>query len=204
MLVLYQAEWCHFSAAVRELLTEAGIDFVARQVEPWPEQRAGLAAKSAHATIPVLEAEDGSLHRGTREIFDYVATLEPGPSAAEHRRRFEEHRAARESDAVGKLVARAEVRLPAAPEPDEPVVTNDEAASEYVLRIGGTQIGLAAYRLRGDEIAFTHTEIDPTCEGRGYGSALVGAALADARERGLTVLPLCPFVAAYLERHPEA
>ncbi len=203
MLVLYQAEWCPSSAAVRELLTEAGVDFVARQVEPQPEQRTELAGKSPRATIPVLETEDGALYRGTREIFDYVASLEPGVHAAEHRQRFEEHRAARESDAVGKLVARAQVRLPAAPEPAEPVVTNDEEAGEYVIRLGETQIGLAAYRLRGDEIAFTHTEIDPSCEGRGYGSTLVGAALADAKERGLRILPLCPFVATYLERHPE-
>ena len=44
MLTLYQAEWCPFSSAVREILTEFGLDFVARQVEPWPEQRDGLRA----------------------------------------------------------------------------------------------------------------------------------------------------------------
>jgi len=41
-LVLYQAEWCPFSSAVREVLTELGLEFVARPVEPWPEQRAHL------------------------------------------------------------------------------------------------------------------------------------------------------------------
>src|ERR671929_2161919 len=42
MLTLYQAEWCPFSSAVREVLTELGLDFVARQVEPWPEERSAL------------------------------------------------------------------------------------------------------------------------------------------------------------------
>ena len=41
-LTLYQAEWCPFSSAVREVLTELGIDAVIRQVEPWPEQREHL------------------------------------------------------------------------------------------------------------------------------------------------------------------
>ena len=39
MIILYQAEWCPYSSKVRERLTELGVDFVARQVEPWPEQR---------------------------------------------------------------------------------------------------------------------------------------------------------------------
>ena len=47
MLTLYQAEWCPFSSAVREVLTELGLDFVARQVEPWPEQRTALLERSA-------------------------------------------------------------------------------------------------------------------------------------------------------------
>lgn len=48
-----------------------------------------------------------------------------------------------------------------------------------------------------------HTDIDPGYEGRGLGSKLVAGALDDLRRRGLGVVPLCPFVAAYLRRHPE-
>ena len=55
MLTLYQAEWCPFSSAVREILTELGLDFVARQVEAWPEERAGLRAVSGSDEIPTLE-----------------------------------------------------------------------------------------------------------------------------------------------------
>jgi len=50
---------------------------------------------------------------------------------------------------------------------------------------------------------FTHTEIDDASEGRGLGSTLVRAALDDARRRGLSVRPDCPFVRAYVARHPD-
>lgn len=48
-----------------------------------------------------------------------------------------------------------------------------------------------------------HTDVDPAFEGRGLGSRLIGGALADIRARGLLFVPLCPFVAAYVRRHPE-
>jgi predicted GNAT family acetyltransferase len=73
-------------------------------------------------------------------------------------------------------------------------------ASRYELRLGDRLIGFAAYEPRGDALVFTHTEIDKACEGRGFGSRLVGDALADAERRGLRVVPLCPFVRWYLKR----
>jgi uncharacterized protein len=48
-----------------------------------------------------------------------------------------------------------------------------------------------------------HTEIEPEWEGRGFGSTLAAGALDDVRVRGLKVRPLCPFVVAYIRRHPE-
>jgi predicted GNAT family acetyltransferase len=48
-----------------------------------------------------------------------------------------------------------------------------------------------------------HTEIEPSLEGQGVGSRLVAGALADIRSRGLELVPVCPFVLAYLKRHPE-
>ncbi len=104
MLVLYQAEWCPFSSAVREVLTELGLDAVVRQVEPWPEQRDGLRALAGTDEIPVLQDEDGQLYRGTREIFAYLRSREPWRFAAAHRQRFADHRDARESDAPGQLL----------------------------------------------------------------------------------------------------
>jgi predicted GNAT family acetyltransferase len=83
------------------------------------------------------------------------------------------------------------------------VVVDVPEASRYELRLDGRLIGFAAYRRRDSRVAFTHTEVDETLTGRGFGSRLAQAALEDARRRGLEVLPLCPFIAHYIEQHPE-
>ena len=104
VLTLYQAEWCPFSSAVREILSELGLDFVARQVEAWPEDRAGLRAVFGSDEIPILETENGRFFVGTRAIYGYLRELEGWGYAAEHRGRFLAHLPARESDSVGRLV----------------------------------------------------------------------------------------------------
>lgn len=81
-------------------------------------------------------------------------------------------------------------------------VVNNEAKRRYELHIG-EHVALAAYQIDGDTIRFTHTEVPKALEGRGVGSRLVAAALADVRRLGLRVVPLCPFVRAYIDRHPE-
>lgn len=202
MLTLYGAEWCPFSSAVREVLTELGIDFVARQVEPWPEQRATLLEGSGKDEIPALETEDGRFFHGTRAIFGYLQDQEPWEHAEGHRRRFLDHRDARESDAPGRLVEY--FRASPGPEPElEPTVVNVPEASRYELRDGERMIGELAYRRRNGRMALIHTEVDEALERRGLGSRLVAAALDDSRREGLEVVPLCPFVEAFIERHPE-
>ncbi|WP_344751108.1 GNAT family N-acetyltransferase [Micromonospora olivasterospora] len=67
----------------------------------------------------------------------------------------------------------------------------------------GAVAGVVPYQLTGAIIAYTHTEVDPAYEGRGVGSALARAVLDDARARRRTVVPLCPFLADWLTRHPE-
>jgi predicted GNAT family acetyltransferase/glutaredoxin len=201
VLTLYQAEWCPFSAAVRELLTEHGLEFVAKQVEPWPEDRGELKqVADGHDGIPTLVDADGGVHSGTPAAFRYVESLPAWEHAADHRRRFRDHLEARQTDAAGQLLERA---TEAAPEDGEPSVADNPERSRYELRLAGALVGVAAYRLVDGELVLTHTQVDPSCEGRGFGSTLVAAALDDARERGLTVRPLCPFVAAYIRRHPE-
>jgi predicted GNAT family acetyltransferase len=76
-------------------------------------------------------------------------------------------------------------------------------AGRYEIYFNGKRAGLAAYELADQRIVFTHTEIDDAYEGHGLGGRLVGYALDDARRRGLTVVPRCPFVRRYIEEHPE-
>ena len=72
-----------------------------------------------------------------------------------------------------------------------------------MIEVDGERAGLLQYRLDGERISFTHAEIDPAREGQGLGSTLSAFALDDARARGLAVLPRCPFVQSYMQRHSE-
>ncbi|MHC9419579.1 GNAT family N-acetyltransferase [Sphingomonas citri] len=83
----------------------------------------------------------------------------------------------------------------------EPVRDN-RSEQEFELSVGGER-AVAAYQLEGDTIVFTHTLVPPAIEGRGVGSRLIRAALDSARDQGLRVVPQCPFVRAFIERHPE-
>ncbi|MFG1869649.1 GNAT family N-acetyltransferase [Micromonospora arborensis] len=66
----------------------------------------------------------------------------------------------------------------------------------------GVLAGVVTYQLTGAIIAYTHTEVDPAFEGRGVGSTLARAVLDDARARKRTVVPICPFLADWLVKHP--
>jgi predicted GNAT family acetyltransferase len=85
---------------------------------------------------------------------------------------------------------------------DDIEVRDDAEHERYVINAGGEVAGFVQYRRRPQLIAFVHTEIDPAFEGRGLGGRLVGSALDAARADGLAVLPFCPFVNAYIQRHP--
>ncbi|CUR59297.1 conserved hypothetical protein [metagenome] len=81
-------------------------------------------------------------------------------------------------------------------------VTDNPAQHRFEAHLDGELAGFAAYTLSDTKIVFTHTEV--YVEGYGVGSALVRWALDDVRRRGsLRVVPLCPFVRAYLDKHPE-
>jgi predicted GNAT family acetyltransferase len=86
--------------------------------------------------------------------------------------------------------------------PDIRVIDNPEE-SRYEISVDGTRAGFAVYRLAPDVVTFIHTEINPEIERRGLGTQLVREALDDARARGLAVRPVCPFVADFIERHPD-
>ena len=81
-------------------------------------------------------------------------------------------------------------------------VTHDESARQFELPVRG---GLAVlqYQRSAGRIDLRHTAVPREDEGSGHGSALVQAALDYARRAGLSVVATCPFVKAYLEKHPD-
>jgi len=83
------------------------------------------------------------------------------------------------------------------------VVRDNAKRRRYELLVDGECIGEILYSLKPDKIVLLHTEIDPALVGTGLGGHLVADALDDIRSRGLKVVPLCPFVAAYIRRNPE-
>ncbi|WP_404373562.1 GNAT family N-acetyltransferase [Sphingomonas sp. MMS24-J45] len=94
-----------------------------------------------------------------------------------------------------------EAARPMQAQPMESVIDN-KAEAEFELVVSGKR-AVAAYQMEGDTIVFTHTIVPKALEGRGVGSKLIRAALDSARDRGLKVIPQCPFVAAFIEKHPE-
>ncbi len=77
------------------------------------------------------------------------------------------------------------------------------AELRYELVRGAEVLGFLLYRIEPDGVVLVHTDVEPAYEGQGLGSILVKGALDDLRERDLRAIPLCPFVRAYIRRHPE-
>jgi predicted GNAT family acetyltransferase len=82
-------------------------------------------------------------------------------------------------------------------------VRDNPAELRYEAREGDRLLGEIRYRTEPGLVVLVHTDVASSAEGSGVGSALVAGALDDIRSRGLHVVPLCPFVAAYIRRHPE-
>jgi glutathione S-transferase len=101
MLTLYQAEWCPYSSAVRQRLTELGIDVVIRQVEPREAER------SVVHEIPTLETEDGVRFEGTRTILEYLATLDAWEHERGHRAQYRAHADARRREVTAQILEHA-------------------------------------------------------------------------------------------------
>jgi predicted GNAT family acetyltransferase len=82
-------------------------------------------------------------------------------------------------------------------------IRDNPALTRYEAHVDGVAAGYILYRPREKFLTMVHTEVDPDWEGHGIGSALVRGALDDVRARGLKVRPLCPFVRAFIQRHPD-
>ena len=87
--------------------------------------------------------------------------------------------------------------------PVELTVADNADERRYEARVGSDVVGFMTYRQSDGRMKLIHTEVDPSVEGEGVGSELVAWALEDIRRRGLALVPFCPFVLAYLRRHPE-
>lgn len=83
------------------------------------------------------------------------------------------------------------------------VVRDNVEERRFEVDLGDGSFAIAQYRLPAGKIMFTHTEVPPAHEGKGIGTSLVRVALKTARERGLKVIPICPFFAAYIKKHAE-
>ncbi len=84
-----------------------------------------------------------------------------------------------------------------------PSVQHNPGGSRYEIVVDGAVAGFAEYQMTEDRMVFTHTEIEDGHEGEGFGSLLVKGALDDVRSAGRQIVPVCPFVTAYIDRHQE-
>ncbi len=80
-------------------------------------------------------------------------------------------------------------------------VVQNEEKNRFELKIGEL-VAISEYMNRPNMIVFTHTEVPRALEGKGVGSKLARESLDFARKLGKKVLPLCPFIKAYIKRHP--
>ena len=84
-----------------------------------------------------------------------------------------------------------------------PVVVDVPEHHRYEIRVDDEAGGFAHYTRVEGRYVFDHTVIEPAFEGRGLGSQLARASLADVRAHGEMVVPLCPFIAAWIHKHPD-
>jgi predicted GNAT family acetyltransferase len=80
-------------------------------------------------------------------------------------------------------------------------VRNNPAEYRYEVFADGELAGYTQYVFDRGRIAFLHTEVYDSYEGLGLGTRLARETLDDARARGLLIMPFCPFIASYVERH---
>lgn len=85
---------------------------------------------------------------------------------------------------------------------DYELIDNEET-HRYEFHIDGHLAMIEYIKTPNGEIYFTHTEVPPSLGGKGIGSELVEKALKDIEQKDLRLVPLCPFVAGYIHKHPE-
>jgi predicted GNAT family acetyltransferase len=81
-------------------------------------------------------------------------------------------------------------------------IVNNRTRHRFELEVDG-HIAASYYEIAGPVITFVHTEVPPELGGKGVGSKLIGGALDQVRSEGLKVIAQCPFVKAYIDKHPD-
>ncbi|MEV6115240.1 GNAT family N-acetyltransferase [Streptomyces sp. NPDC052109] len=84
-----------------------------------------------------------------------------------------------------------------------PTVERNDAKHRYEIHVDGERAGLTAYLDHGAQRVFYHTEVDEAFAGQGLASRLVQEALTDVRASGKRIVPVCPYVAKFLNKHEE-
>ena len=82
-------------------------------------------------------------------------------------------------------------------------VRDNAERHRFEIDLGDGSFAFAEYTLPAGKIMFTHTEVPEAHEGKGIGTILIRHALDVARERGLKVIPICPFFAAYMQKNAD-
>lgn len=81
--------------------------------------------------------------------------------------------------------------------------TNDKNGAFYI-EINGKQEAMMTFVFAGeDKIIIDHTEVNPGNEGKGFGKMMVAKAVKFAREKGIKIIPLCPFAKSVFDKTPE-
>jgi predicted GNAT family acetyltransferase len=85
----------------------------------------------------------------------------------------------------------------------EPQIRVTRHPADYEITVDGVHAGTAVFTEEPGAVVFTHTEVDAAFGGQGIGGQLARAALDDVRARGLRVVPKCPFIRSWIDKHPE-
>lgn len=85
----------------------------------------------------------------------------------------------------------------------EITVHDDGEHDRYVVEVDGKVAGYTVYHIRGGRHFFVHTEIKLGFGGHGVGSVLARYALDDVKAKGGMIIPICPFIRAFVDKHPE-
>jgi uncharacterized protein len=189
----------HSRPSPKDDAEKATLEVVGSSNRPSEDQggRDGQPAESKGAMEPILRRAFGC---STGRVWRKRSRP---PEDSPRRRKIGPHPAVRPSprEHHGEIILNEGRRNDAVGEKAE--VHDNPFEGRYEIRLDGRTAGFTVYKSKPNLIAFVHTEVDPSLEGRGLGSRLIGSALEDARERGLEVLPFCPFVNEFIRRHRD-